>query len=77
MLPKILITTTRRACPDTFKLAEELTDMFPGSEFRRRDGNHILKDIVKGAIEREYSHLVVLNESRKVPGILFFVLCQL
>lgn len=63
--PKILITTTRRACTDTFKFADELTDLFPNSEFRRRDGNHIFKDVVKGAVERNYTHLVVVNESRK------------
>jgi ribosome production factor 1 len=65
VVPKIMITTTRRASPDTFKFAEELTDLFPNSEFRRREGNHIFKDVVKAVIDNEYTHLIVVNESRK------------
>ena len=63
--PRILITTTRRACIDTFTFADELTDMFPASQFHRREGHHIFKDVVKTAIAKEFTHLVVVNESRK------------
>jgi ribosome production factor 1 len=63
--PKVLITTTRRASPGTFTFADELTDLFPLSEFHRRDGHHIFKDVVKAAVDRDFTHLVVVNESRK------------
>lgn len=63
--PKVLITTTRRACADTMTFAEELTDLFPLSEFHRREGHHIFKEVVGAAVKKDFSHLVVVNESRK------------
>lgn len=71
--PKVLITTTRRAHTPAFTFAEELTDLFPFSEFHRREGHHIFKDVVKVAVEKEFSHLVVVNESRKQPDSLSIV----
>lgn len=71
--PKILITTTRRANPATFKFADELTDLFPEAEFHRREGSHIYKDVVSKAIEKEFTHMIVVNESRKVLDSLSLV----
>lgn len=71
--PKILITLTRRSHPKTFRFAEELIDLFPGAEFRRRDSGHLIKDVVAGAIEREYTHLLIVNESRKQPDTLSMI----
>ena len=71
--PKILITSTRRSHPKTFHFAEELVDLFPGAEFRRRDAEHLIKDVVAGAIQRNYTHLIVVNESRKQPDTLSLI----
>lgn len=68
--PKILITTTRRPRAGTHEFADELADLFPASEYRKRPSHLLLKDVVKGALARSYTHLLVVNESRKVPDTL-------
>jgi len=64
--PKVIITTSDKPVGETFQFAEELINIFPNSEFRPRRG-HALKKIIKGAIERDYTDIVVVNEDRKRP----------
>ena len=66
--PKVLVTATRQAGADTVAFAEELADLFPTGEYRARPPRMLIKDVVKGAVERHYTHLVVVNESRKIAG---------
>lgn len=69
-LPKILITTSRRAHPATYQFAEELADLFPTANYRQRPSTWLVSDVVKGAVERAYTHLLIVNESRKVTNSL-------
>lgn len=71
--PKILVTTTRRAHIPTYTFAEELTDIFPGAEYRKRPSTAFIADIVKSANERNFTHLLVVNESRKEPDTVSIV----
>lgn len=71
--PRIVVTTNRRACPASYEFAEELSDLFPTAEFRKRAAAHLLTDIVSEAHELGYTHVVVVNESRKMPHTLSVV----
>ena len=41
--------------------------MIPNSEFIKRGPTHLIKEIVKGAVDRKYTDLVIVGESNKVP----------
>jgi len=71
--PKVLITTTRRAHIPTYQFAEELSDLLPNAEYRKRPSTVLVEEVVKGAVERSFTHLVVVNESRKLPDTLSIV----
>lgn len=71
--PKVLVTTTRRAHVSTHEIATELADIFPGAEYKKRASTLFIKDIAKAAIERDYTHMMIVNESRKHPNTLSIV----
>lgn len=68
--PKILVTSSRRAHPATYQFAEELADLFPTAEYRQRSSTWLVGDIVKQATEHAYTHLLIVNESRKTTNSL-------
>lgn len=70
---KILVSTTRRAQDATCDFAGELADLFPGAEYRKRLSQVLVADMVKGAGERGFTHIVLVNESRKTPDTLSVV----
>ena len=51
-------------------------NVMPNSEYVKR-GKVDMKDLVKEAIEREYSHVVVINEDMKKPSILLYFVLRL
>ena len=57
---------------ETRKLLDEIVNVMPNSEYVKR-GKVDMKELVKGAIEREYSHVVVINEDMKKPSILLYL----
>lgn len=71
--PKILVTTTRRAHVPTHEIASELADIFPGAEYKKRASTLFIKDVANAAIERNYTHMMIVNESRKHPNTLSIV----
>eukprot|EP00035_Acanthoeca_spectabilis_P023566 m.449952 g.449952 ORF g.449952 m.449952 type:complete len:335 (-) comp19893_c0_seq1:1171-2175(-) len=71
---KILVTTSNRPITDTYKFAETLVDILPNAEFFHRKGAD-LKKIIAGAVERDFSDIVVINEDKKKPTGL--VVCHL
>jgi len=72
--PKIVVTTSNRAVGETFRFAETLVDILPNATFFPRKGAEF-KKMVEGAIKREYTDVIVINEDKKVPtGI---VVCHL
>lgn len=65
--PKILITTNKKSSLETRKLLDELVNVMPNSEYVKR-GKVDMKNLVKEAVEKQYSHIVVLNEDLKKPN---------
>ncbi len=67
--PKILITTTNMKIRlKTYKLCRELSRILPNAQYFYRKNVRISK-VIPEAIKRDYSALIVINESRKEPGI--------
>lgn len=71
--PKVLITSSKNATKATIDFIEALVDLVPNSKFVERGPNHLMKEIVEGAIERSYTAIVVIGESNKVPGKFQFI----
>ncbi|KAJ3136349.1 hypothetical protein HK100_001854 [Physocladia obscura] len=66
--PKILVTTSKRATSDTYEFAEEFCSIFPDAQFVKRGPQFQVKKIVELAIGRQYTDLIIINESKKVPS---------
>ncbi|KAJ3331362.1 hypothetical protein HDU76_003380 [Blyttiomyces sp. JEL0837] len=66
--PKILVTTSRRANPNTYEFAEEFCTIFPDAQFVKRGPQFEIKRIVELARKREYTDVVVINEDKKEPN---------
>ncbi|TBU30697.1 Brix-domain-containing protein [Dichomitus squalens] len=73
--PKVLITTSPKATRLTYDFCDELVGVFPGAEFiRRKKGKGFEMGRIAGwAANRDYSHLVVVNEDMKKPNALTVV----
>lgn len=70
-IPKILITTSKRPSKNTYSFAKELIQLFPYSTFVKRGVQFEIDKISEYCIKRNYTTLIVINENRKVPGILY------
>ncbi|KAJ2920493.1 hypothetical protein H1R20_g16601, partial [Candolleomyces eurysporus] len=68
--PKVLITTSFKASKSTYEFCDELVGVFPGAEFRRRKkGKGFEMGRIAGwAADRDYKHLLVVNEDMKKPS---------
>ncbi|KAF7796815.1 hypothetical protein EIP86_007999 [Pleurotus ostreatoroseus] len=73
--PKVLITTSQKATRTTYEFCEELVDVFPGAELiRRKKGKGFEMGRIAGwAADRNYSHLLVVNEDMKKPNAITLV----
>jgi len=68
--PKILITSSDNPHTKTIKFCRELKQSIPNAEFRFRNRSSV-KKMVKAAIDRDYSDILIVNEDwRKPNGIL-------
>ena len=69
--PKVLITTSQKATRVTYEFCDELVDVFPGAEFKRRQRGQGFEigRIAGWAAKRGYSSLLVVNEDRKTPSM--------
>jgi ribosome production factor 1 len=69
--PKVLITTSPKASKTTYEFCDELVGIFPGAEFiRRKKGKGFeLGRIAGWAADREYKHMLVINEDMKRPSV--------
>lgn len=73
--PKILITTSRFPHKDTYKFAATMVEILPNATFIRRKPEYSMKEIAEFCSNREYTHLVVINENKKMPtGLSIFYL---
>lgn len=68
--PKVLVTTSQKATRVTYEFCEEVVSIFPGAELiRRKKGKGFEMGRVAGwAANRQYSHLIVVNEDMKKPS---------
>ncbi|RXW17780.1 hypothetical protein EST38_g8082 [Candolleomyces aberdarensis] len=73
--PKVLITTSFKASKSTYEFCDELVGVFPGAEFRRRKkGKGFEMGRIAGwAADRDYKHLLVVNEDMKKPNAITLV----
>ena len=71
--PKVLITTSPKACKATYEFCDELVSVIPGSEFiRRKKGKGFeIGKIAGWAAGRGYSNMIVVNEDHKNPSTIF------
>jgi len=72
--PKVLITTSPKAKLNTWKFCFELKKCIPNSEMYSRK-NVPIKTIIKQAIEREFTDLIIVHEDKKIPNGL--LICHL
>ncbi|EDQ86111.1 uncharacterized protein MONBRDRAFT_38546 [Monosiga brevicollis MX1] len=62
--PKVLITTSNKACGDAYQFGEILANMIPSAQFFKRKGFE-LKTIIKQAIAKGFTDVMVINEDKK------------
>lgn len=67
--PKPVITTSRSPSGPLIKFAKTLKHILPNAEKINR-GKHVIKDLVKMAIEKGHTDLIMVNEHKGVPSSL-------
>ncbi|KAL2630365.1 hypothetical protein R1flu_015051 [Riccia fluitans] len=65
--PKVLLTTSQANSVPTRKFCQDLLTVIPNCFYYKR-GTYNLKQIVKYAINREFTSIIVINENRKEPN---------
>ncbi|KAG6552717.1 hypothetical protein Mapa_005664 [Marchantia paleacea] len=65
--PKVIITTSQQNSVATRKFCADLLTVIPNCHYYKR-GTYNLKQIVKYAINREFTSIIVINENRKEPN---------
>jgi len=68
---KILLTTNLRPTPVTYEFLIDFKNSLPNSHYYPRK-KYPLKDIAKIALDRDYTHMVCINERMKKPWSLTF-----
>ncbi|VEU22840.1 DEKNAAC103928 [Brettanomyces naardenensis] len=63
--PKVLITTNANAHKEAYEFAAMLVEIFPNATFIKRQRQYSMKDMAKYCANREFSHLIVVNEDKK------------
>lgn len=70
--PKVLITTSKNARKVAYEFSDILLDILPNSTFVKRKEQFEMKDMAKHCTARDYTDLIVINESKKsVNGLTF------
>ncbi|OMJ24295.1 Ribosome production factor 1 [Smittium culicis] len=72
-VPKIVITTTKRATKTTYEFANELTGIIPESQFIKRQDKFSLDQIMEFCSNRDYTDLIVISEDHREPTHLTIV----
>ena len=73
LVPKILVSTSRRAHASVYAFAQEFTSIFPEAQFVNRGPQFEVKRMVEIAIERKFTDLIIINEDRKQPNTLTLI----
>lgn len=70
--PKILLTTNEKAKKIAYEFADLLMDFLPNTTFVKRKPGYTMKDIAEYASNREFTHLIVIDEDKKkINGMTF------
>ncbi|QPG75494.1 Ribosome production factor 1 [Brettanomyces nanus] len=64
--PKILITTSAHAHKEAYEFAAMLIEIFPNCTFVKRKRQYSMKEMAGYCSNREFTHLIVINEDKKV-----------
>ncbi|OMJ14706.1 Ribosome production factor 1 [Smittium culicis] len=72
-VPKIVITTTKRATKTTYEFANELTGIIPESQFIKRHDKFSIDQIMEFCSNRDYTDLIVISEDHREPTHLTIV----
>lgn len=65
--PKVLITSSDNPHTKTIKFCRELRQTIPNAEFRWRNRSNV-KTMVKAAIARNYTDIIIINEDGRKPS---------
>jgi len=71
-LPKVLLTTAKNTTSHIYQFMNELTTVFPNSEFVKRKGYEI-PDIINFCKNRNYTDLLIVGEHHKSPNSLTLI----
>ncbi|CAG8528763.1 6080_t:CDS:2 [Dentiscutata heterogama] len=71
--PKILITTSKRPSKAAYEFTSELVDVFPNSQFMKRDSKYSIKRIIEACLDRDFTDVMIINEDRKIPNAVTLV----
>jgi ribosome production factor 1 len=63
----MLITTSKRPSKFVYEFSSELIDVFPNSQFIKRESKFSIKQIIEFCTNRSYTDIMVVNEDKKVP----------
>ncbi|CAH1759814.1 11379_t:CDS:2 [Entrophospora sp. SA101] len=65
--PKMLITTNKVTSKSSYRFASELVDVFPNSQYVRRNKKFTIGQIIEFCKNREFTDLLFINEDKKSP----------
>lgn len=65
--PKVLVTSSRRASKKTEAFCEEVSDIFPNCQYVKRPVSHLIKDVIRDALQEQFTHVIVICENQKLP----------
>ncbi|KAF0492545.1 Brix-domain-containing protein [Gigaspora margarita] len=71
--PKILITTSKRPSKAGYEFTSELVDVFPNSQFMKRESKYSIKQIIESCMNRDFTDVMIINEDRKIPNAVTLV----
>ncbi|CAG8586731.1 19335_t:CDS:2 [Dentiscutata erythropus] len=71
--PKILITTSKRPSKVAYEFTSELVDVFPNSQFMKRNSKYSIKRIIEACLDRDFTDVMIINEDRKIPNAVTLV----
>ncbi|OLY82718.1 Ribosome production factor 1 [Smittium mucronatum] len=66
-IPKVIITTTKKATKATYEFSMELKSIIPDSQFIKRQSTFSLDQIMEFCSNRDYTDLIVVSEDHREP----------
>ncbi|CAO3587948.1 unnamed protein product [Absidia cylindrospora] len=70
---KVVVTTSKRCSKVCYEFCAELVSMFPDAQFAKRGSNHEIRQIIKVAIEKGFTDMLIVNEDKKTPNAITLI----